>query len=251
MSALSRISDGSHKNVKIKKNDLVILSSNPIPGNERDVSDIVNALMEQGAEVIYNDIAETHASGHACQEELKLIHTLLKPKFFIPVHGEVRHLLGHAKIAQSLGMPENRIVYASNGDVIELTRRSISLSKEKVPAGAVLVDGLGVGDIGNSVINERKYLSESGLIVLAAAFDRASGELVSGLQLHTKGVIYVKEYGVLLDEARAEILNAVDSALSEKKKRAVIEKIMVDTLRSFIYKKINRSPVIVPVFMEV
>ena len=251
MSALFRMSEGSHKNVKIKNNDLVILSSNPVPGNERDVSDIVNALMEEGAEVIYNDIAETHVSGHACQEELKLIHTLLRPKFFMPVHGEIRHLLGHAKLAKELGMPENHIVVAENGDVIELTRRSIRLSQDKVPAGAVLVDGLGIGDIGNSVLNERKVLSISGLIVLAAAFDAASGQMVSGPQLYTKGLIYVKEYGAVLDEARAEILNKVDDAYKEHKKRGAVEKIMVDTLKSFIYKKTNRSPVIVPVFMEV
>lgn len=251
MSALYRMSEGSHKNVKIKNNDLVILSSNPVPGNERDVSDIVNALMEEGAEVIYNDIAETHVSGHACQEELKLIHTLLRPKFFMPVHGEITHLLGHAKLAKELGMPENHIVVAENGDVIELTRRSIRLSQDKVPAGAVLVDGLGIGDIGNSVLNERKVLSISGLIVLAAAFDAASGQMVSGPQLYTKGLIYVKEYGAVLDEARAEILNKVDDAYREHKKRGAVEKIMVDTLKSFIYKKTNRSPVIVPVFMEV
>ena len=250
MSALYRMSEGSHKNVKIRENDLVILSSNPVPGNERDVSDIVNALMEEGADVIYNDIAETHVSGHACQEELKLIHTLLKPKFFMPVHGEIRHLLGHARLAEDLGMKSENIVVAANGDVVELTRRSIKLGKEKVPANAVLVDGLGIGDIGNSVLNERKVLSLSGLIVLAAAFD-ASGKIVSGPQLHTKGLIYVKEYGQVLDEARAEILNNVDKALRDGKKRGAVEKIMVDTLKSFIYKKINRSPVIVPVFLEV
>ncbi len=250
MSALYRISEGTHKNVKIRKNDMVILSSNPVPGNERDVSDIVNALMEEGAEVIYNDIAETHVSGHACQEELKLMHSLLRPKYFMPVHGEIRHLIGHAKLAKELGMPENHMVLAQNGNIVELTRRSIKLSADTVPANAVLVDGLGVGDIGNSVLNERKVLSISGLIVLAAAFDSA-GQLVSGPQLYTKGLIYVKEYGQVLDEARAEILNKVDAAYAEKKKRGAIEKIMVDTLKSFIYKKTNRSPVIVPVFMEV
>ena len=251
MSALYRMSEGSHKNVKIKKNDLVILSSNPVPGNERDVSDIVNALIEQGADVIYNDIAETHVSGHACQEELKLLHTLLRPKFFMPMHGEIRHLMGHAKLAKELGMPDSRIVIAANGDIVDVTRRSIKMSNDKVSANAILVDGLGIGDIGNSVLNERKVLSLSGLIVLAAVFDAATGELISGPQLHTKGLIYVKEYGAVLDEARAEILNKVDAAVAEHKKKGAIEKIMVDTLKSFIYKKINRSPVIVPVFMEV
>lgn len=250
MSALYRMSDGSHKNVHIRENDLVILSSNPVPGNERDVSDIVNSLMEEGADVIYNDIAETHVSGHACEEELKLVHTLLKPKFFMPVHGEVRHLRGHIKIAEGLGMPAKNIVYASNGDVIEVSRRSIAMSKEKVSANPILVDGLGIGDIGNSVLNERKNLSESGLIVIAAIFD-TSGKLVSGPQLHTKGFIFVKEYGSMLDEARAEILNALDDAAAQGIKRPAMEKLMVDKLRSFIYKKTKRSPAIVPVFMEV
>ena len=234
----------------LTENDLVILSSNPVPGNERDVSDIVNSLMEQGAEVLYNDIAETHVSGHACEEELKLIHTLLHPKFFMPVHGEVRHLLGHARIARNLGMPDKNIIYANNGDVIEVTRRSITLTKEKVDANPVLVDGLGVGDIGNSVLNERKNLSESGLIVIAAIFD-PKGKLVSGPQLHTRGFIFVKEYGALLDEARAEIMNALEDAAAQGIKRPAMEKLMVDKLRSFIYKKTKRSPAIVPVFMEV
>ena len=249
MSALYRMADGTHKNVHIRDNDMVILSSNPVPGNERDVTDIVNSLMEQGAEVIYSDIAETHVSGHACEEELKLMHTLIKPKFFIPVHGEVRHLLGHKKIAERLGMPEKNIIYASNGDVIELSRRSINLTKEKVSANPILVDGLGIGDIGNSVLNERRDLSGSGLIVLAAVFDSATGKLISGPQLHTRGFIFVKEYGSILDEARAEILNAVDAL--EDKKRPAVEKVMKDTLRSFIYKMTKRSPAIVPVFMEV
>jgi ribonuclease J len=249
MSALSRMSDGLHKNVHIRDNDMVILSSNPVPGNERDVSDIVNALMEQGADVIYNDIAETHVSGHACEEELKLVHTLLRPKFFIPVHGEVRHLLGHARIAEQLGMPRKNIIYASNGDVIELSRRTMVMSKEKVSAEPILVDGLGIGDIGNAVLNERRDLSGSGLIVLAAVFSAKTGELISGPQLHTRGFIFVKEYGSILDEARAEILNAVDAL--DNKKRGMVEKTMKDTLRSYIYKMTKRSPAIVPVFMEV
>ena len=249
MSALYRMADGTHKNVHIRENDMVILSSNPVPGNERDVTDIVNSLMELGAEVIYSDIAETHVSGHACEEELKLIHALIKPKFFMPVHGEVRHLLGHARIAERLGMPKKNIIYASNGDVIELSRRSMTMSKEKVSADPILIDGLGIGDIGNAVLNERRDLSGSGLIVLAAVFSASTGELISGPQLHTRGFIFVKEYGSILDEARAEILNAVDAL--EDKKRGVVEKTMKDTLRSYIYKLTKRSPAIVPVFMEV
>ena len=249
MSALYRMADGTHKNVHIRENDMVILSSNPVPGNERDVTDIVNSLMELGAEVIYSDIAETHVSGHACEEELKLIHALIKPKFFMPVHGEVRHLLGHARIAEKLGMPKKNIMYASNGDVIELSRRTMTMSKEKVSAEPILIDGLGIGDIGNAVLNERRDLSGSGLIVLAAVFSAETGELISGPQLHTRGFIFVKEYGSILDEARAEILNAVDAL--ENKKRGIVEKTMKDTLRSYIYKMTKRSPAIVPVFMEV
>lgn len=251
MSALYRMAVGDHKSVKIQKDDVIILSSTPVPGNEKDVYDCINTLMEKGAKVIYSDIAETHVSGHACEEELKLIQKLIHPKYFMPVHGEVRHLVSHAKIAEDMGMPAKNIIFASNGNIIELTKDKIKIATDVVPAAPVLVDGYGVGDVGAAVLNERKVLSESGVVVLSAVFDCASGELLSGPLIKTKGLIYVKEYGEMLEDAANTIMDAVDTAYKDGKNIQAIEKIMVDTLKKYIYTKINRDPVIVPVFMEV
>jgi len=251
MSALYRIASGDHKNVSIRKNDVVILSSTPVPGNEKDVWNVVNTLMEKGAQVIYNDIVETHVSGHACEEELKLMHILLHPKFFMPIHGEVRHLISHAKIAEDLGMSEKNIILAANGNVIEVSREKSKITAETVNANPVLVDGLGVGDVGSAVLNERKVLSNSGVIVISALFSKETGELLQGPDIKTKGLIYVKEYGQMLDEIKSILTDlANDSALRGKKNLAAVERSMVDTLKKYIYKKIDRDPVIIPVFME-
>jgi ribonuclease J len=239
-----------HRQVQIRPGDMVILSSTAVPGNEKMVSNVVNSLMEKGAEVIYNDIAETHVSGHASGEELKLIHTLLKPRYFMPVHGEMKHLIAHAEIAESLGMDRGRILFGTNGDVFELVRGKAKKSKETVPAGAVMVDGLGIGDVGSSVLNERRYLSEAGLIVMAACFE--NGSLVSGPQLISKGFVYVKEQKNFLEEAREvveeELMYCLDSGRHDVNAMADICK---GRLRNFIYEKTERSPVIIPVFMEV
>ncbi len=175
MSALSRMANNEHKGVKLKKGDMVILSSTPVPGNEKAVSGVVNKLFEKEVEVIYNDIADTHVSGHACQEELKLIHALIKPRFFMPVHGEYRHLVKHAQIAESLGMKKDRIFILSNGDQLTVDKRNAVKFQNVVSADDILVDGLGIGDVGNIVLRDRKLLSESGLIIAVAAIDRASG----------------------------------------------------------------------------
>ncbi|MBR2098567.1 MAG: ribonuclease J [Firmicutes bacterium] len=250
MSALTRMANNMHRQVQIRSGDMVILSSTAVPGNEKMVSNVVNALMEKGAEVIYNDIAETHVSGHASSEELKLIHTLLKPEYFMPVHGEMKHLMAHAEIAESLGMDRRRILFGTNGDVFELVRGKAKKSKETVPAGAVMVDGLGIGDVGSSVLNERRYLSEAGLIVMAACFEH--GRLVSGPQLVSKGFVYVKEHKNFLEDARIvveeELMFCLDSGKHDINAMADICK---GRLRNFIYEKTERSPVIIPVFMEV
>ena len=250
MSALTRMANNMHRQVQIRPGDMVILSSTAVPGNEKMVSNVVNALMEKGAEVIYNDIAETHVSGHASSEELKLIHTLLKPEYFMPVHGEMKHLMAHAEIAESLGMDRSRILFGTNGDVFELVRGKAKKSKETVPAGAVMVDGLGIGDVGSSVLNERRYLSEAGLIVMAACFEH--GRLVSGPQLVSKGFVYVKEHKNFLEDARIvveeELMFCLDSGKHDINAMADICK---GRLRNFIYEKTERSPVIIPVFMEV
>ena len=167
MSALQD-SGGEHRSVKLKKGDMVVLSSTPVPGNEKTVSNVVNKLFEKGAEVIYSDIADIHVSGHACQEELKLLHSLIKPKFFMPVHGEYRHLIRHARLAEGLGMKKENIFILENGDILDVTKRSAHMLKEKAEADAILVDGLGVGDVGNIVLRDRKMLSESGLIIVVA-----------------------------------------------------------------------------------
>lgn len=249
-SALARIASGQHKEVKITKNDVVVMSSSVVPGNDTEVYDIINSLMAQGAEVIYNENSVVHTSGHAKREELKLMQALLKPQFFMPVHGEIRLLISHASLAQEMGMDENNIVIANNGNVIELTKDKIKISDETVPADGILVDGLGIGDVGSKVLAERKALSISGLVVLSAVFDE-SERIVSDIQLYSKGFIYVKEYGQLLDRARAALYNALEEAYNTGKNKEQIQEMLETTLKSFIYKEINRSPVIVPVFMEV
>lgn len=251
LSALNRMAIGEHKNIKIQKDDVIVLSSSPIPGNEKDVYNIVNTLMEKGANVLYSDNAHTHVSGHACQEELRLLQRLIHPKFFMPVHGEVRHLISHAKIAEESGMKSRNIILAQNGCVLELTKDRAKLAAELVPANPVLVDGLGVGDVGAAVLHERRILSESGVVVISATFDVATDELLSGPIIKTKGLIYVKEYGQMLEDAKILIDKEVQRAYEDGKTRTAIEKIMVDTLKKYIYKQINREPVIVPVFMEV
>ena len=250
MSALTRMANNMHRQVSIRKGDMVILSSNAVPGNEKMVTNVVNTLMEKGAEVIYNDIVETHVSGHASSEELKLIHTILKPKYFMPVHGEMKHLLAHAEIAKSLGMAENHIIIAGNGEVVEVTKNKVKKSKDTVPAGAIMVDGLGVGDVGSSVLNERKYLSESGLIVVSATFE--NGIPITRPEIISKGFVYVKENRDLLEEARTiveeEIMHCLDKGVDDV---SAIEDKCKNSLRNFVYQRTERSPVIVPVFSEI
>lgn len=250
MSALTRMANNMHRQVSIRKGDMVILSSNAVPGNEKMVTNVVNTLMEKGAEVIYNDIVETHVSGHASSEELKLIHTILKPKYFMPVHGEMKHLLAHAEIAKSLGMAENHIIIAGNGEVVEVTKNKVKKSKDTVPAGAIMVDGLGVGDVGSSVLNERKYLSESGLIVVSATFE--NGIPITRPEIISKGFVYVKENRDLLEEARTiveeEIMHCLDKGVDDV---SAMEDKCKNSLRNFVYQRTERSPVIVPVFSEI
>jgi ribonuclease J len=252
MSALSRMAAAEHKAVQIKKGDMVILSSSPIPGNEKTVSNVVNRLYEKGAEVIYSDIADIHVSGHACEEELKLFHVLLKPKFFVPVHGEYRHLRAHAALAENLRMDAKDIFILKNGNVLEMTHNSAKVTNEEIPSSPVLVDGLGVGDVGNIVLRDRKLLSESGLIIVVAAIDRASGEVASGPDIISRGFVYVRENEDLIEEARAVVAKALDKCMRENVKEWNTMKSAVrDALRNFIYEKTKRSPVILPIFMEV
>ena len=251
MSALSRMASNDHKSVQIKKGDVVILSSTPVPGNEKMVSNVVNKLIEKEATVIYSDIADTHVSGHACEEELKIMHSLIKPKFFMPVHGEARHLMAHKEIAKNLGMKNNSIFILENGQILNLTRRRAEISKETVPAEDILVDGLGVGDVGNIVLRDRRLLSVSGLIMVVAAIDRERN-VVSGPDIISRGFVYVRENEDLIEDARSLVEKTLNNCRSKNTRDWTAMKSMVrDSLRTFIYEKTKRNPVILPIFLEV
>ena len=251
MSALSRIASGEHKGVKLKPGDMVILSSTPVPGNEKSVSNVVNKLFEAGADVIYSDIAEIHVSGHACQEELKLLHSLLKPEFFMPVHGEFRHLISHARLAEALGEHKDNIFILENGDVLNIDGEEAFVEKSVVDADAILVDGLGVGDVGNIVLRDRKHLSQSGLIIVVAAIS-SEGYVVSGPDIVSRGFVYVKENEELIEYARQVALDALDKALDSGIRDWNTLKARVrDALSSYIYQVTMRSPIILPIFLEV
>ena len=253
MSALSRMANDEHRSVKLKKGDMVILSSTPVPGNEKTVSSVVNRLYEKEVEVIYNDIADIHVSGHACQEELKLIHTLIKPKFFMPVHGEHRHLVQHAALAESIGMKKKNIFILSNGDQLTVDKRNATKFQNVVSAEDVLVDGLGVGDIGNIVLRDRKLLSESGLIIVVTAIDRASGEIISGPDIVSRGFVYVRENEDLINDAKALARQTLEDTLERNgsKDWNAIKNNVREELRKFIFRKTKRSPIILPIFLDV
>lgn len=252
MSALSRMASSEHKAVKIRKGDMVILSSTPVPGNEKTVSNVVNKLFEKGAEVLYSDIADIHVSGHACQEELKLMHSLIKPQFFMPVHGEYRHLKKHAEIAMSLGKREEDIFILKNGDELDVNRQQARIVPNVAEAEGVMVDGLGVGDVGNIVLRDRRLLSESGLIIVVAAIDRANRTVSSGPDIISRGFVYVRENEKLIDDACQVVTDILADCENRNMKDWNAMKTAVrDGLKKFIYNKTQRSPVILPIFLEV
>ncbi|QXM05982.1 ribonuclease J [Crassaminicella indica] len=251
MSALSRMASAEHRKLEIQPGDMVILSATPIPGNEKTVARVVNQLFEKGANVIYEALADVHVSGHACQEELKLMHSLIKPKYFIPVHGEYRHLRQHGKLAESLGMPTENIFTIENGQVVEITRESARVCGN-VPAGNILVDGLGVGDVGNIVLRDRKHLSEDGLMVVVVTITKEDGQVVSGPDIISRGFVYVRESEVLMDEARTVVKNALQVCQNNGiKEWAALKASIKDSLKGFLYEKTKRSPMILPIIMEV
>lgn len=252
MSALTRMASNDHKSVQIKKGDTVVLSSSPIPGNEKTISNVVNKLLEKGAHVIYSDIADIHVSGHPCQEELKLIHSLLKPKYFMPVHGEYKHLDAHAKLAQEMGMDRDNIFIMKNGNVLTVSQSEAKIEKEAVTSGKLLVDGLGVGDVGNIVLRDRKLLSESGLIIVVAAIEKGSGYLVSGPEIISRGFVYVRESEELITAAKEVVKDVLDYCQDKGLRDwAALKNAVRDELRSFIYEQTKRSPIILPIFLEV
>ena len=250
LSALSRMSSGDHKQVSINPNDFIIISANPIPGNEKLVTKVVNELMKQGAEVIYESMYEVHVSGHACQEELKMMISLTKPKFFVPIHGEYKHLKKHAILAEGMGIPEENIFVSGLGDVLETDGVDMKMTGT-VPAGMMLVDGFGVGDVGSVVLRDRKHLSEDGVMVVAATIEREAGRVVSGPEIVSRGFVYVRESEELLDGAR-ELMKQVLGDLASRNVRewGNIKAAMRDELSEYIYRETKRSPMILPIIME-
>ncbi len=251
MSALTRMAFSDHRRVEIGPMDYIIISATPIPGNEKTVGKVVNELMKLGAEVIYEKMYEVHVSGHACQEELKMIMNLVKPKYFIPVHGEQKHLQKHKLLAQAMGISQENIIIADNGTLVEMNEKSIKASGV-VPAGKVLVDGSGVGDVGNIVLKDRKNLSQDGIIIIAAAVETGSGYIVSEPEIVTRGFVYVKEAEQLIDEAKAVAYDALENRLSRAPSDIMAAKTKVrDAVSAFVFERTKRSPMIVPIIMEV
>ncbi len=251
MSALTRMAAGTHKKVKITPNDLVIISANPIPGNESNVSKVIDDLMQIGAEVVYSALEDVHVSGHACQEEQKLIFALTKPKYFIPVHGEYRHLIAHSETAKMMGVDKDNIFMLENGKVLELNQDQAGFT-ETVPAGRILVDGLGVGDVGNVVLRDRQHLSQDGLIVIVLTMDSSTGEVVAGPDVISRGFVYVKESENVMDEVKMVVRHEVHKC-EEKGIRewSTIKNSLRENLREYIFSKTKRNPMIIPIIMEI
>ena len=251
MSALTRMAAGEHKKVVITPNDMVIISATPIPGNEKLVSNVINDLMQIGAEVIYSALENVHVSGHACQEEQKLIISLAKPKYFIPVHGEYRQLRAHVETAKEMGIPTENIFILENGKTLELNRKEAKITTS-VPSGKILVDGLGVGDVGNIVLRDRQHLSQDGLIVIVMTMDGSTGEIVSGPDVVSRGFVYVRESETLMDDVKRVIKQEVKT-LEEEGVRdwSTIKSTLKDDLRDYIFQRTKRNPMILPIIMEV
>ena len=251
MSALTRMASGEHKKVVITPNDMVIISATPIPGNEKLVSNVINDLMQIGAEVVYSALEDIHVSGHACQEEQKLILALAKPKVFIPVHGEYRQLRAHAETARKMGIPTENIFLLTNGRVLEVNQKEAKLTTS-VPSGKILVDGLGVGDVGNIVLRDRQHLSQDGLIVIVMTMDSATGEIVSGPDVVSRGFVYVRESENLMEDVkkviREEVRNFEEQGIRDW---STIKSTLKDNLRDYIFQKTKRNPMILPIIMEV
>ena len=251
MSALTRIASSTHKNIQIEKDDMIIISASPIPGNEKAVSRVINELTHKGAEVIYKSIEEIHVSGHACEQELKLIHSILKPKYFVPVHGEYKHLRKHILIAEEVGLEKEKSFILENGDVLSLSRKSACIAK-KVQAGNILVDGSGVGDVGNIVLRDRKNLSRDGIINVIVAIEKESHAIVGGPDIITRGFVYVRESEELVNEIKQISYESIQKSIDNNVfKWSEIKNNIRNDIGSFIYSKTKRKPIIVPIIMEV
>ena len=250
MSGLTRMANSEHRKLQIRQGDTVIISATPIPGNEIMVSRIIDQLYRCGANVIYNRIADVHVSGHACQEELKLMHTLVKPKYFIPVHGEYRMLHRHAQLAQELGMPEDNVIILEMGQALELSEDEANITGP-IPTGSVMVDGLGVGDVGNVVLRDRKHLSQDGLIIVVVGVSKETGQVTSGPELISRGFVYVRENEELISGARNVAMNVLQRYdRIEQSDWTSVKNGIKDEMHNYLFDLIKRNPMILPIIME-
>ncbi|MCF8011958.1 MAG: ribonuclease J [Clostridiales bacterium] len=251
MSALTRMATGDHRQVEIVPGDTIFISATPIPGNEKLVTRVIDQLFKHGSQVIYESLSGIHVSGHPSQEELKLMLNLVRPKFFMPVHGEHRMLIKHAELAQEMGVPSNRIFVAENGHVIEFTRKSGRMAG-KVASGRVLVDGLGVGDVGNIVLRDRKHLSQDGILIVVITINRKTGMIMAGPDIISRGFVYVRESEALIEEAKKRVSTALDKYPSKKMSEwSALKSQIRDALGKFLYEKTRRRPMILPIIMEI
>jgi len=251
LSAISRMAMGEHKQIQVQPGDTVIISAKVIPGNEKSIAHTINHLFKRGAEVIYDEIASVHVSGHPAKEELKLMLNLIRPHFFVPIHGEYRHLHFHADLAEEMGVPRDHIFLPENGDVLEFGP-DFGRIAGKVPAGRVLVDGKGIGDVGETVLRDRQHLSQDGMVIVVLGFDRQSGEVVSGPEIVSRGFVYQKESDDLFEAAKRLVLTVLEGCSREEKTEMEFIKPRIrNVLRKFLYREIRRRPMIIPVIMEV
>ena len=251
MSALTRMASGTHRKVKITPNDLVIISANPIPGNEKNVSKVIDSLMQIGAEVVYSALQDVHVSGHACQEEQKLILALTKPKYFIPVHGEYRHLIAHSETAKLMGVKKENIFKLENGKILEMDKNSAEFTGT-VQSGIILVDGLGIGDVGNVVLRDRQHLSQDGLIIVVLTMNGSSGEVIAGPDVISRGFVYVRESENVMDEIKSVVRHEVHKCEEQGiRDWSTIKNCIRENLREYIFSKTKRNPMIIPIVMEI
>lgn len=251
MSAMTRMAFGEHRQIAVGEDDFIIISATPIPGNEKMVGNVVNELLKHGCEVVYEKMYEVHVSGHACQEELKMMLSLVKPKFFIPVHGEQKHLKKHAMLAHAVGIPDENVLICDLGDSVDVSRRGIKKAG-RVQAGRVLVDGYGVGDVGSVVLRDRKHLGEDGLIIVAATVDTAEGEILSGPDVVSRGFVYVRDAEPLIDEIRELALEVLETCMDKRiKDWNTIKSRLRDELSKYLYERTKRSPMILPIIMDI
>ena len=250
MAGLTRMAYSEHRKLQIRPTDTVIISASPIPGNEKNLSRVINQLYRCGAQVVYHTMEAVHVSGHACQEELKLMHALVKPRYFIPVHGEYRMLWQHAELAESMGMPSQNIVLPEMGQVIEMNQEGLYLA-EQVPTGGVLVDGLGVGDVGNVVLRDRKHLSQDGLIIVCMGINRDERKLVSGPDIISRGFIYVRENEDIIENTRDVVRQILASTSLAGEDWPMLKNRIKDELHRYIFEKIKRNPMILPIILDI